>query len=569
MFDSRNLELLPLQLRRIATAAVNGSFKDTVAILSFIKASPSARQSQLFLPVCWAALSPSRIPSEHELESVLSTAQGRYSIKRSIVIVEIVRNIPGIPTRALVDLWPHVWVWIDFLHTYHEALPDVDPPESELLVLGSLFGFLARIPASVVDEPAVRVFVAKAWKAFVATGDVNTTGTADAPAHIAAYTEGAGGSDGDLAALILEHIWLGKRIWNLDCIRNGVNFALHIGLFPLEGPFHASLRAQGVAHLLGRVLDDLAQTYKDADDVPLTFQMCCSLLEGEFSHPSGYVVITEAIRSGLLRAIVHFAASGASYKDSRCVEQLLLAIMGATAYYSVLRALEEFFPEAEELSATPNLSRAFSSSTLSATWKEFVNLTKDRLKIKQKFDAEDHMSYGACDNLECGTIQERKKFKACAGCRSSHRAVCGNLRSDRSFQRALVHETYHRHKERVLNLQLSNMRSNPGKHFNIAFDFSTDVGTVAIGTVPFGSDGGAAQADLEIQRADYEARARRDPRIELHLVQFSRQPWRVFVMRSSDARVHQGLLPMAQEVQEDDTVQRLEALLQLPIVTTH
>lgn len=90
--------------------------------------------------------------------------------------------------------------------------------------------------------------------------------------------------------------------------------------------------------------------------------------------------------------------------------------------------------------------------------------------------------------------------------------------------------------------------------------------------------------DAEAQGAYYEALARKDPRIQLHVVSFPGQPRRVFPMKSSDARVHDGLLRMAREINIPDGTPtiieeghlharklwgQLVEMEQLPVVTFH
>ncbi|KAJ6566448.1 hypothetical protein B0H19DRAFT_1066748 [Mycena capillaripes] len=83
------------------------------------------------------------------------------------------------------------------------------------------------------------------------------------------------------------------------------------------------------------------------------------------------------------------------------------------------------------------------------------------------------------------------------------------------------------------------------------------------------------RTDLEVQQAHYGPRARKDPRIQLHLVLFPRQPPRIFAMQSTDIQVQEGLVRITREMRdnrrvsscEDETaVQKLDALEHLPIL---
>ncbi|KAJ6605183.1 hypothetical protein DFH09DRAFT_1299924 [Mycena vulgaris] len=134
----RNLSELPISTRRFATAAANGSWRDLRLLIE--RTGSSLRPRHVF-PIFFANLDPADIPSvdQLDLESptysppciplIIISMQAMTRTRR-----EILNNFPM--TEMCADLWPRAWAWINFLHTYQEALPDLRRfPESDLYAL--------------------------------------------------------------------------------------------------------------------------------------------------------------------------------------------------------------------------------------------------------------------------------------------------------------------------------------------------------------------------------------------------------------------------------------------------
>ncbi|KAJ6485397.1 hypothetical protein C8R47DRAFT_538169 [Mycena vitilis] len=53
----------------------------------------------------------------------------------------------------------------------------------------------------------------------------------------------------------------------------------------------------------------------------------------------------------------------------------------------------------------------------SSTWLKFRELVDVRLKLLPDFESEGYVSRRACDNMECGIIQDKSSLRYCSGCR--------------------------------------------------------------------------------------------------------------------------------------------------------
>ncbi|KAJ6562071.1 hypothetical protein B0H19DRAFT_1259679 [Mycena capillaripes] len=388
-FHVRNLGRLPVSLRRIALPAAEGSVEHLKRILDLVSARLTEAHQE-FLSVCWPSLDPSSIPSPEDLEIIDMDV-----IRRPVLGLQLMRNITDVPKQALFDVWPRVWAWIDFLYAHREAITG---GPSELIIIGGLFGFIDRIPVSVVDtQVGVRVLVPKAGRAFIATGDPD----------IAGYVEFGRFINSGAEPIPHIHVsdYVDGAVRNLSCIRNGVMLAFNVERYPAE-PFHAALRSQGLVTVLTDLMCELTRLFPHKD-VPVTLRLCTELLWAELFHPSGYLYVPKAIRHGLLCAIVTFATCDTRDSDNKDLRRLLHEIKLSTVYYSVLRELEKALPEAETLVE----AGTFSTPSIFPQWQGFVLLAKDRLRVKTEyFDSEGYVSYGACDNLECGAIQEKEEI---------------------------------------------------------------------------------------------------------------------------------------------------------------
>ncbi|KAJ6576160.1 hypothetical protein DFH09DRAFT_1361731 [Mycena vulgaris] len=498
---------------------------------------------------------------------------------------------------------------MSFLVTYRDILRT---SPTALSLYDVIFTFIGHIPVSTVATlPGFRFLAVKAWKDFIATQDTKARGfpqllilvNADLEmnddARVEEYIEGAGGSIEDLTSVVWDHLLMTQQVGDLACMRRGLVIAY--SLVPLTDPvgsrlFHDSLRNRGIIPRLIRLMCTLVNSFAN-EGVAATLTRCVVLLVVELSHYGSLRWLSEAISSGLLTAIVRHAALSPSELDIESLGELLVQIQRSTMYYSVLHELERFLPDVTALMDE--------ESPLFMQWTEVVSVAQDRLELKREVDSPEYVMYTTCDNLECGKLMPKTNLKYCGGCRTmyycdrscqrldwqDHRAFCRHLhllRTDTSepltrhndwFIRALVQQTFQRNKHEIYHLCLDNMSSQGNEHFYVAQDYtsSTALGKPVIRCYDFTAPDFIPQDDWEVQQVYYEARARKDPRIELHVVTFPGHS-RIFPMRPSHAQVHEGLMRIARRrrgectsdfEEGDGEGEDIVALERLPVHTIH
>ncbi|KAJ6453233.1 hypothetical protein C8R47DRAFT_248812 [Mycena vitilis] len=83
-----------------------------------------------FLPVLYAFLDPLRIPTSDQLDAMSPFTA--CIIEAAILALDGMFT-PNTPQQTRADLWPRVWVWVDFLHTFRDNLRGVSEQSDENL----------------------------------------------------------------------------------------------------------------------------------------------------------------------------------------------------------------------------------------------------------------------------------------------------------------------------------------------------------------------------------------------------------------------------------------------------
>ncbi|KAJ6540198.1 hypothetical protein DFH09DRAFT_1283052 [Mycena vulgaris] len=208
----RNFDGLPVSLRKVAMAAANGSIDDFQEIAFLVGRAQNSSQSYLFVPVCWANLDPSGIPTPTELDILLESSGTPDLPKRPFLALQLIQILLDIPAAASIDLCAWAWPWMSFLVTYRGILRT---SPAALNLYDVIFTFIGCIPVSTLATLSGFRFLAfKVWKDFTATQDTKARGfpqllivlNADLEtnddARVEDYTEGAGGSIEDLASIM-------------------------------------------------------------------------------------------------------------------------------------------------------------------------------------------------------------------------------------------------------------------------------------------------------------------------------------------------------------------------------
>ncbi|KAK6991853.1 hypothetical protein R3P38DRAFT_2659908 [Favolaschia claudopus] len=443
--------------------------------------SVSLRDAMDFLPVLFYSLNDSRIPTPDDLE--------HWNPDTICVLVSALASFLFVlrektPVRAAADLWPRVWAWMQFFWTYDEflrclpfhLLPQEDLHADMLRFCEHMF---AHPPNKVLftSTPGFAVFVTRAWSLVVGGfGSVEHRRATQMVDHLFIHEfasledliEGAGGTINNLAQLCMRDVKLAVPdttrdgpliLENMGPLEAVLNFLIVIDnhnrdknpIFA-ENPLCRALIPLGVIEPLTyaanmlihhssirngtrtRVLEDL-------------IKRCLIVFEMFFRGPGGHRTLHIAVRFGLLN-IMHVTSQW-KLDNSDVLDQALLALLvnvlpRSAMYYDSLPDLAQAY---NEIATKEIRGSAFASSLVFEAWQRFGEAVQWRFSLLNYFNSEEYEAHRACDNIECGSILEKRMLKRCTGCsellycsrqcqvedwRAGHRRSCAS------------HQAYHR-----------------------------------------------------------------------------------------------------------------------------
>ncbi|KAJ7612212.1 hypothetical protein FB45DRAFT_940103 [Roridomyces roridus] len=134
----RNLDLLPVSIRRVASlaAAETRTLAQALHARDLMETPTLSRSQQMaFLAVFFPVLDPARIPRLEDL-----SARARQDIASADVALNAIFQLRK-EGEIGFSLWPRVWPWVDFIHTHRQQLEDhIDfLPERDFYVSFALF----------------------------------------------------------------------------------------------------------------------------------------------------------------------------------------------------------------------------------------------------------------------------------------------------------------------------------------------------------------------------------------------------------------------------------------------
>ncbi|KAJ7048668.1 hypothetical protein C8F01DRAFT_1239358, partial [Mycena amicta] len=543
------LQLLPISTRIIILAACKSTAsKDTVdrALEKVFKAEEEATPSgasavdshlSRYLPFFFAVLDPSRTPSAAAMETW--TSETLTAVYSAVTALDLVLPITQLPAAIALDRWPCISAWLSFIYLYGtqvwtlmESSPPRDRPVGPIRLWTNLALYLLHLsiehpPATEIlrSTPGFAIFVMQTWvhlrysdqlsmqqrqivfatllhktKFAVATDSEPRLGRQ----HLEEALEGAGGTYGDIAFLIVDFLDAAMasgspelertrsdkntvdlvRIMltvttNLDfsslpnvTVMDDIPFQMYGGhltsaLRELEAVYPALLKA--INHLCA--LPERLRTHENAVEA---FELCATQLNRLVKHDAH---LATAIQAGLLGTLAHmYSASGLDEKFEMIFTLLLKpALMSPQLLAVCSQALEQL--------PVTGLSE-------NAEWVAFVQKVAERMNFLTRLDDPNESSMEltawrmrACDNFECNKIQERSAFRRCAcgsvyycsrTCQTAdwhvingHRSACATrwrfLLSDfmtprlpfkqRCFLRQLIHAEYLQNFDEICRLQ--------------------------------------------------------------------------------------------------------------------
>ncbi|KAJ7464837.1 hypothetical protein B0H11DRAFT_77679 [Mycena galericulata] len=568
-------------------SAASGSLDDLQKLFSLIRDSPQA-QLRLFIPAFYANLNVDDIP---ELLRQPDTDMKNRVLRVIVALGALSHLQEHMVSRACGEVWSSAWTWIQFLEQCGETAPS-----HRRLYLTVMFSLStdAETLATIINTPGVRALFAKGWVA--AVDDLNSPELfhdlcnylinyiePKDPQNLNELIEGAGGTADDLASLIIKHIRraIPSENHTVDP-EDGFTLLAVSALLDIVGPLSAALAAQGIVGCILTVIFALCGPAMVMTEqmIPLSI----STLFSQISQPPGFPWVKDALDSGLLRAIVLCASRRTTIMDIS-LYRLFTILPGSLVYYSVLSSLRAALDEVKDLADTPE----FTGSVLFPQWTAFVDLATERLAVMDRYDRGELGAQRACDNLECGAIQQESALLRCTACRSafycsqacqtadwkaSHRKLCATSANrpheecpqltlrDRDFLRVLLHHDYEAVRGEVLTRQIEYLHrgEHPGMICYVKFDYRMGRAEVETGPAsPVGSDQAARVA-------------RSGGRMELHAMVVKEgskhSRGHMVPLRLADGRVQERMAVIAAS---GGTVVPavMEELLGLEVVRTH
>ncbi|KAJ7123093.1 hypothetical protein C8R44DRAFT_160883 [Mycena epipterygia] len=354
------------------------------------------------------------------------------------------------------------------------------------------------------------------------------------------------------------------------------------------GPLTAAFVPHGGARTFAALA--LAVSRVQFSDVKIgmhfVFEKCLMIMSQTFASPSGYKQLPQALEGGLLAALVSAAKSPWADKVYReSLKLLAFIVQPYTVYHSVLSKMNVALLDA----AADERDGRFKSSKLCFEWTTLGESTKERLEALDYFRTRD-AEYKACDNDECGRIDEKADFKRCTGCLSSyycstacqardwhdggHSQHCTpnpvfglNERTafgtrDRSFLRALIHYDYCQHAVyRIYMAELKLIHSHhPDTPLFVLFDYTLGYLEITVQAVTEATELSGSPYWLH-----WVARAEKSRgRIRLHVMRVweeARQTYWVIPLRTDTSRVYHGLQQIAAELPGEQAGWNMDAIL--------
>ncbi|KAK7014367.1 MYND-type domain-containing protein [Favolaschia claudopus] len=441
-----NLDLLPISIRRFATPAAKGCFRNLQRLVSLIIELEDHGKYTLCLPVFYAVLDPSKLPTEPSMncEGILCAYEALMAL----------RSLQAVDSPAFEDFWPRIWFWIVFFHCHPECITD----ECQVRIPMSLqlLDFIRLLTpdnadSRIDDIVGVRSMIMEAWTLiiqfkplpdhpyFVTLCEILRRVEFNRVSDFDEILDGTGGVD-ELANLLIQSILcftnnraLATEDWHF--LNTILGFLQSLGHKHILLP--ALLRNDGpsVITSLGVASIDLNPqiTQENLGDQLQLVRLCLDVLCGMLSK--SHNAMRSSLAAGLLTCTVYGSFFATIKVEAR---QLVTELLPAyTVHHSVLVELQQQMAKGDVLQ---------SHLDLYDDWVAFQALARNRIAFMNEI-AQQTVSLKVCCNPECAVILDKYKFKRCSRCKRAyycsvachktdwtifdHRSICRlNLLSD-------------------------------------------------------------------------------------------------------------------------------------------
>ncbi|KAJ6507628.1 hypothetical protein DFH09DRAFT_1288905 [Mycena vulgaris] len=491
----------------IAAAAAEGSLKHLASLCAAILISDFPQdQIVLSLPALYQNLDPGPIPDPNALDNLLSPGIRFPCIDGAVIALNGLASISRmgltpIDSDASPFLWPRVWKWIDFLHTYWDYLPGFSAADSEteacphdayILMTVARHEETARL---IYATDGVRFLLARAWK-----------------------------------ILIYPRSFLRKAL-----LSNGIVAGLVTAISALDG-----------VALTGNEL------------MAPTFRFCLNELLKYLLTPPGYPLVTEALGAGLLQIIVSYGETANPDASDACGLVYHRSVAQIKESFKDVKVSSAFkispvFEGWEVLVALIE-TRVGVLDNWNARHRQ-RSAACDNTNIDQKD------KFNRCAG--CKAVYYCSRNCQASDWRNGHRDVCQQLASvqyhnpetlntrERSFMRAVLHHNYEELICNVSYLQIKFIHEHPTEQFITRFDYSRPFG-VPIDVIATSAVPTIQLEEFKIKWRTWLVRAARDGgKLEMHLMYVAeggdRRLW-LFPMRSAKAAFPDGLQLLARAI---------------------
>ncbi|KAJ7151793.1 hypothetical protein C8R43DRAFT_1190283 [Mycena crocata] len=431
----------------------------------------------------------------------------------------------GIPQGARNDIWARVWNWVAFIHE-QPYLPfnPLDRASPGIFLILSVFLTQPEPDDRLYSMGGLPVVVATIWKQTLQPRYqlMSNSAFADVCKYLALcaikvesnrfdeLVEGTGGDLDDLCLVVIRHIELSMRSES----QRGVNPPLILLFFHsiLAFLINAQIRktcflealvTRGIITALVSAMYFLETSTSVTEDASSQAEKGWAILEGLLLDEVGWRRTNEALKAGLLRAIVSGCENRRTCNTLRSIANILtICLPAATVYHTGLTQIK--LSLADDILKLANGAK-FKATGTYAVWNSVHILLQHRLELLDWYDTKRNQSYKGCADAECSKIRQKSNFQRCGRCLSvyycskacqrrdwhegEHRRCCDNLRNvrareneagmtarNRSFMRILMQHIYETGKSRVLLLQISFLSKHPDEPFCTVFDFTFSEG---------------------------------------------------------------------------------------------
>ncbi|KAJ6497693.1 hypothetical protein C8R45DRAFT_983874 [Mycena sanguinolenta] len=512
-----NVSKLPSYLRARAKAAKNGSSSDLIFLLRFI--SITNPKIILLLPLIFVHLDPSNIPTPHDLDSIQFDACRRQELDRIYgalaalcAITEMLDPKSVIPPAAYADLWPRVYQWTIFVHTYWEVIPDMDLAAAYRATAINILTFHREdgLKVAVGRAAGLRCILAEYWVKImrkeistdvqvppILTFLFNTEESEDTIKFME-ILEGCGGSD-NLAHLLVQQInTIAGGGLNQPAIEI-MNSVIQVLYKHGKGPLLTGLLIHGGAKALIDAISFCEEArFIDLEagekvHVGIIYLLSC------FESRAGAMWVSQTLSAGLLRLVAVLGRARQTETDvlfptySMLQRFLIKTLPDFLINYKITQQLSDALDDAYSVAAS---TKPFSTSIIYSFWTEFVELVRERLGAIESWRQRLSMSPNACENSQCIKTGAMHPLKKCAGCglawycsrecqtadwKAVHRASCPALRAtdlpssrQRDYVRAILQYNFRFPAivTTVLSQQARFMYTNPEVDFLMVYDFT-------------------------------------------------------------------------------------------------